>query len=144
MSVLQAETMVGPQYVDPRYVYAVSILYEELTPPPKKEYVVLGIFRNDGHLLEEVLVYIDGQARSKHLYCRTACLFWLPILREITSFGLYIGMVLDSSRPLLLKPCLSSVTKTNVSMPALILLPRIKIVSTHCSTRLGHGQFITL
>lgn len=75
---------------DPRWVYG-ELLVETIEPqlPPKGEYVVLGIFGTNERLLEEVLVYIGGSVRSKHLYRGTRHIFKLPILRDIVSFGLY-------------------------------------------------------
>jgi hypothetical protein len=55
---------------------------------PRQQCVVLGIFRDHERLLEEVIVYIDGPAKSKHLYCGTKRLFRVPIWREMMSFGL--------------------------------------------------------
>ena len=88
---MQAQTMLEePQYANPRYVYMESqIATNKRQLPPKQAYVVLGIFGDHDRLLEEVLVYIGGPARSRHLYSGMRRLFQLPILREITSFGLY-------------------------------------------------------
>jgi hypothetical protein len=57
--------------------------------PPSKPYVVLGVFDDSGRLLQEVIVYIGGRSRSRHLVHGRRRLFKLPILRDIRRFGLY-------------------------------------------------------
>jgi hypothetical protein len=73
-------------------VYAeLPIETNEPQPLPRQQYVVLGIFRDHERLLEEleeVIVYIDGSAKSKHSYSGTRRLFRAPIWREMMSFGL--------------------------------------------------------
>jgi hypothetical protein len=88
---MQAERMANPiDNEDPRWVYGeLQTETIEPQPPPEGEYVVLGIFGTNERLLKEVVIYIGGRVRSKHLYRGTGHIFKLPILREIASFGLY-------------------------------------------------------
>jgi len=82
--------LVDPRDIDPRYVYGeLPINTEEEKLPPKEEYVVLGIFGSNERLLEEVIVYIGGSAKSYHLYHGQRQLFKVLFLRDIISFGLY-------------------------------------------------------
>jgi hypothetical protein len=67
----------------------VPIITDEPQSPPVKAHVVLGIFNENGSLLEEVVIYIGGRARSKHLVHGRRGLFGMPILRDIRRFGLY-------------------------------------------------------
>ena len=67
----------------------VPITAESAQPPPRKAHVVLGIFTENGRLWDEVLIYIGGRARSKHLVHGRRGLFKMPILRDIQRFGLY-------------------------------------------------------
>jgi hypothetical protein len=79
-----------PRNASPRNVYAeLPIETNEPQPPPRQWCVVLGIFGDQERLLEEVMVYIDGPAKSKHLYSGTRRLFRVPVLREMTSFWLH-------------------------------------------------------
>jgi hypothetical protein len=89
-SLMRAQTMhPDSRNASPRNVNA-ELPIETNKPQlsPRQQYVVLGIFRDHERLLEEVVVYIDGPAKSKHLNSGTRHLFRVPILREMTSFGL--------------------------------------------------------
>jgi hypothetical protein len=79
-----------PRNASPRNLYAeLPIETNEPQPLPKQQYVVLGIFGDHERLLDEVIVHIDGPAKSKHLYSGTRRLFRVPVLREMTSFWLH-------------------------------------------------------
>jgi hypothetical protein len=90
---MQTEVLQGKhesRLADPLGVYGeLPIEFDEVVKPPRQEYVVLGIFGDNGRLFPEVIVYIGGPARSKHLYRGLRRLFEVPILRDVTSFGLY-------------------------------------------------------
>jgi hypothetical protein len=89
MSLTQAEMLDEPRIADPRFIYGeVPIETDQLLSPPSEEHVVLGLFGSHGNLLEEKVVYI-GKSKSKHLIFGTRSLFTVPILRDITSLGLY-------------------------------------------------------
>jgi hypothetical protein len=90
MSQMQTDMLLDEsRFAHPNCVYGEFSIDMNNELPPKQEYVVLGIFGDHERLLKEVVVYVGGPARSKHLYRGTRRLFLVPILREITSFGLY-------------------------------------------------------
>ena len=64
---MHAQTMhPDPRNARPRNVYAeLPIETNEPQPLPRRQYVVLGIFGDHERLLEEVVVYVNGPAKSK-------------------------------------------------------------------------------
>lgn len=64
-------------------------VFRRASLPPKGRYVVLGIFDDSGILMDEVIVYMEGQAISRQLVEERRKLFSLPILRDIKAFKLY-------------------------------------------------------
>lgn len=64
--------------------------------PPKGPFIVLGIFDESGTLMDEVIVYMKGEAMSRQLVEERRKLFSLPILRDIKAFKLYKVSVLTT------------------------------------------------
>ena len=69
--------------------YKTPKIFQRALSPPKGRYVVLGIFDDSGILMDEVIVYMEGQAISRQLVEERRRLFSLPILRDIKAFKLY-------------------------------------------------------
>ncbi|KIM96221.1 hypothetical protein OIDMADRAFT_33596 [Oidiodendron maius Zn] len=69
--------------------YLTPKVFRGLILPPKGPYIVLGIFDESGILMDEVIVYMEGEAMSRQLVKERRRLFSLPILRDIKAFKLY-------------------------------------------------------